>query len=99
MAKQHPNRKKISKVVRRTLYEINDGHCAYCGREFCKNVWREIDHIIPVSKGGSNTAENMTVCCQNCNARKQGFSLDEYRERLEKKVKAKVRFYFEVKNG
>jgi 5-methylcytosine-specific restriction endonuclease McrA len=95
MAKVHPNRKNISKNVRRILYQINDGHCHYCGREFGKDVWREIDHIVPVSKGGNNEIENMVVCCQNCNAKKLNFALDEYRKRLEDKCNINIIFYFE----
>jgi 5-methylcytosine-specific restriction endonuclease McrA len=99
MAKVHPNRKKISKKVRQYLYEHNDGHCVYCGRPFGKNVWREIDHIIPVSRGGKNNIENLIVCCQNCNARKSTSTLDEFRERLNKKYNINVTFYFEVGSG
>jgi len=99
MAKAHPNRKKISKLVRRKLYENNDGRCWYCGRQFGKDVWREIDHVIPVSRGGANVIENMVVCCQNCNARKSTSSLEEYRLRLEDKYGVSVKFYFERHYG
>ena len=32
----------------------------------------EIDHIIPVCKGGKNDIENLTTSCNPCNNRKGG---------------------------
>ncbi|MGB0239183.1 MAG: HNH endonuclease, partial [Cycloclasticus sp.] len=29
-----------------------------------------VDHIIPRSKGGQNTWENMVACCESCNTKK-----------------------------
>lgn len=40
--------------------------CAYCGKRRPLTQ----DHIIPVSKGGEHTAENIVPACQSCNARK-----------------------------
>lgn len=40
--------------------------CAYCGE---KNKL-EVDHIIPVSKGGGTTKENVVPACRSCNSRK-----------------------------
>lgn len=44
--------------------------CAYCGKEFNLFDRPERDHVIPLSKGGNNTKENIAPACRSCNARK-----------------------------
>lgn len=43
--------------------------CAYCQCRLVKN--RHIDHIIPVSKGGSNWPRNLQLLCAPCNQSKK----------------------------
>ena len=40
--------------------------CQYCGRKAPK-VELQIDHIFPVSKGGTNDLDNLTIACADCN--------------------------------
>ena len=42
--------------------------CAYCGRKPKKLTQ---DHVIPVSKGGGTTPDNIVPACSSCNASKQ----------------------------
>jgi 5-methylcytosine-specific restriction endonuclease McrA len=58
-----------SEVVlsRKNIY-LRDNHtCQYCGK---KSGNMTIDHIIPKSRGGKETWDNMVVCCARCNNRK-----------------------------
>ena len=41
--------------------------CVYCGRKMERLT---MDHITPLSRGGSHTANNIVPACQSCNARK-----------------------------
>jgi holliday junction DNA helicase RuvB len=61
-----PGRENIPSEVRREVWRRDDGKCVKCGsREYL-----EYDHIIPVSMGGSNTARNVELLCENCNRSK-----------------------------
>jgi 5-methylcytosine-specific restriction endonuclease McrA len=40
--------------------------CAYCGR----SRPLEVEHMIPLSRGGSHAAHNVVPACRECNARK-----------------------------
>ncbi len=45
-----------------------DGHrCAYCGQ---RDESLTIDHILPKSRGGGDSWENLTACCVRCNNKK-----------------------------
>ena len=45
--------------------------CQYCGRK-APEVVLEIDHIIPVSKGGTDAPSNLKTVCRECNRQKLG---------------------------
>lgn len=45
--------------------------CAICGKRFCKSRPPTKDHIIPLSKGGGLTFENVQALCQSCNVIKR----------------------------
>ena len=43
------------------IYKLQNGKCAYCKQPLEKKY--EVDHIIPLSKDGSNAARNIQLCC------------------------------------
>lgn len=54
-------------LTRRNILK-RDGHkCAYCGRG---DLPFTIDHIVPKSKGGEDTWENLVTACLPCNNKK-----------------------------
>jgi 5-methylcytosine-specific restriction endonuclease McrA len=52
--------------------------CAYCGQ---MRGEMQIDHIVPVSKGGSGDWHNLTAGCRTCNAAKSSISLVDFLSR------------------
>jgi len=59
----------ISLSVRREVWRRDQGQCVECGSK----ERLEYDHIIPFSKGGSNTARNIQLLCERCNRKKRDF--------------------------
>jgi len=59
-------RNNIPKEVQREVWRRDGGRCVECGSQ--ENL--EFDHIIPISKGGSNTARNIQLLCEECNRNK-----------------------------
>ena len=69
-------RKNISKSVRFEVFKRDSFTCQYCGRS-APDVVLEIDHIIPVSKGGENEITNLITSCFDCNRGKGRKKLTE----------------------
>ena len=54
----------------------HDGfRCVYCG---AAGVPLELDHIVPKSRGGTHSLENLTAACKPCNSSKGAKSLAEW---------------------
>lgn len=69
-------RGKVSNKLRFAVYARDGERCAKCGSR--RNL--EIDHIIPISKGGKTTLNNLQTLCHNCNMKK-GSSIERYQKR------------------
>ena len=59
-------REPILEEVRIAVWRSDEGKCVQCD----SNERLEYDHIIPVSKGGSNTVRNIQLLCEPCNRKK-----------------------------
>ena len=59
-------RQAIPSTVKQAVWARDGGTCARCGSDW--NL--QFDHVIPVSKGGGNSVENIQVLCGTCNRSK-----------------------------
>ena len=59
------------KFNRRNIFLRDEHRCQYCTRRFSQQRL-SIDHVVPRSRGGGNTWENVVCACLTCNVRKGG---------------------------
>lgn len=69
-------RKPISKKLRFEVFKRDSFKCQYCGRS-APDVILEVDHIVPVAKGGKNDILNLITSCRDCNRGKGKRTLTE----------------------
>ncbi|MCA1831771.1 MAG: HNH endonuclease [Actinomycetota bacterium] len=60
-----PFRARVS-LSRRAVFVRDHHQCQYCG-----NAAENVDHIIPRSRGGTHTWENVVAACKRCNTHKE----------------------------
>lgn len=56
---------------RRNLFARDNNSCQYCGKRFPTSEL-SLDHVVPRSRGGEATWENIVCACVACNVRKGG---------------------------
>ena len=69
-------RKNISKKTRFEVFKRDKFTCQYCGRS-APDVILEVDHIMPVAKGGTNDIMNLITSCKDCNRGKKDIPLSD----------------------
>jgi len=68
---------KIDSVCECNINDYGVLTCVYCEKELSiKNYI--IEHKIPISRGGDNSFENLTISCRSCNCKKNNLTFDEY---------------------
>lgn len=63
------SRKAINNSIKYDVMKRDNFKCNYCGKSpaIDSNVELQIDHILPVSKGGDNHISNLKTICKDCN--------------------------------
>ena len=101
---------QLSNYMRNFAIMRTYGRCAYCGKAIVdeKQHGATFDHVLPLSKKGTTSKDNILLCCFECNQEKGSLSLEEFRAKkqtaLNKMLKKSgllikatgtVRFFFE----
>lgn len=64
--------------VKEQLLKETGGKCAHCGTPLDRYENLTVEHIIPISRGGTNDVSNLTVLCPGCNLEKFDMVLGPY---------------------
>lgn len=67
---------KMPKGAWEAMIVLYEGKCAKCG----DITDLTLDHVVPVTKGGSHELVNAQILCRTCNSAKGNRSADDYRE-------------------
>jgi 5-methylcytosine-specific restriction endonuclease McrA len=68
------------------IYDKNEGYCWHCDKKLAftnygrvgeKGAW-EVDHSIPVARGGTDHLNNLVPACIECNRSKQDLTSREF---------------------
>ncbi len=89
----------LTKKIRFEVFKRDGFKCVYCGNTPPK-VLLEVDHVIPVSKGGTNQIDNLVCSCYDCNRGKSANELTNLPETIQTKadlLKLKTKQYKELK--
>lgn len=61
------------------VYVAFGGRCAYCSKSEAENGRRlDLDHVLPLSRGGTNVAGNVAPSCRSCNSSKRNRTPEEW---------------------
>jgi hypothetical protein len=81
----------LSKIMsitpsRAMIYKRDHNTCQYCGSKSKLTI----DHVIPRSKGGDNSWENLVVACSSCNTKKGDRLLEQTNMKLSCQPRAPI---------
>ena len=68
---QKNQRKLMTPTLRKQIMERDNYTCQKCGKYMPDEVGLQIDHVIPIAKGGKSIPSNLQVLCSKCNGSKK----------------------------
>jgi 5-methylcytosine-specific restriction endonuclease McrA len=69
-------------LTRENIFRRDNFECVYCGDDNKKDL--TLDHVIPQSKGGPHSWDNLVSACKKCNSLKADYSLEEFGKEIPK---------------
>jgi 5-methylcytosine-specific restriction endonuclease McrA len=70
-------------LTRRAVFARDGWTCQYCGA-----AAENLDHVIPRSRGGTHTWDNVVAACRRCNSRKENRLIEDAGLRLARRPTA-----------
>jgi 5-methylcytosine-specific restriction endonuclease McrA len=70
-------------LTRRAVFARDSWSCQYCGA-----AAENLDHVLPKSRGGTHTWENVVAACRRCNSKKENRLIEDAGLRLARRPMA-----------
>jgi len=74
-------KQRIPTNIRRMVINRDGYYCVYCDEDLTDSEIH-LDHVIPESRGGTTTYDNLQVTCRKCNTSKGILTEEEFVRRL-----------------
>ena len=71
-------RRRIPKFEREMVYNKYGGRCAYCGTSITYKDM-QVDHRVPLARGGADNLDNYMPACRTCNHYKHTLTVEDFR--------------------
>ncbi|HDF4255608.1 TPA: HNH endonuclease [Staphylococcus aureus] len=78
-------KRKIKNELTQGIYK-----CVMCSNIFDSVDYLQIEHKIPISKGGTNEMSNLTVLCQKCNCSRKNRVGNEHLKNILKNIEKEM---------
>lgn len=78
-------KERISRFIRSQVIQRDGYHCVYCDEDLTQGEIH-LDHVIPESKGGPTTLDNLQVTCRKCNTAKGVLTESEFMSKLRQRA-------------
>ncbi|MFI9076080.1 HNH endonuclease [Streptomyces sioyaensis] len=66
---------QVARRVRPAPYSRREILARWAGCTYCNGPAEELDHVLPLARGGRDVAANIVAACRNCNATKYTHTL------------------------
>jgi 5-methylcytosine-specific restriction endonuclease McrA len=74
MLKEYQKPKHTVRLSKRNIFLRDDYKCQYCGEAVSEST-ATLDHVLPLSRGGKGSWDNLSTACKPCNYRKSDKTL------------------------
>jgi hypothetical protein len=71
-------RRDYKQAMKGLLWSMTEGRCWYCGATMTREEV-QIEHLVPVARGGSSSLANLVPACRDCSHSKGAASLADFR--------------------
>ena len=84
---------RVNPQVKLNVIRRDNFKCIYCGTGGSQKNFLTVDHVLPLSKGGTNVQTNIACCCRECNAKKNSMLLTNFIKKYKIKINKKIDSY------